>query len=350
MLHSTRRQGFTLIELLVVIAIIAILIGLLVPAVQKVREAAARIQCENNLKQIGLAAHNYQSTYNRLPPGMDSQHIGSLVYLLPYIEQKAVYQLWNNGTAPLGGVQANGQPYTLWYQNPLARPASTGSSTIPRPPALYWSEPTIPVYLCPSAPTPSSYMTVLMMADYGNAGKDYNSGAPGGAHVFSSYPGGLVLGRSNYLGSGGYLGTSNPQYAGLLTYNSRNSVGRVPDGTSNTLLYIEYVGGTVLWGGSGGIPDGVDGAAWTCGFNYTGFAVNGSGANISPIGSVGICPGRETQKDGCWFAFGSDHTGNIINVCYADGSVRQVTPQIPWFTFVCLSAYADGNVISDPSP
>src|SRR3954463_16088503 len=98
---NIRGRGFTLIELLVVIAIIAILIALLVPAVQKVREAAARTQCTNNIKQLGLAAHNYESSYRCLPPAYRGQQIGgapgyydlwgTVALLTPYLEQTAIY-------------------------------------------------------------------------------------------------------------------------------------------------------------------------------------------------------------------------------------------------------------------
>jgi prepilin-type N-terminal cleavage/methylation domain-containing protein len=84
---ARRRSGFTLIELLVVIAIIAILIALLLPAVQQAREAARRSSCKNNMKQIGLAMHNYHDTYNSLPMGMNLQIYGPFVAILPNLDQ-----------------------------------------------------------------------------------------------------------------------------------------------------------------------------------------------------------------------------------------------------------------------
>src|SRR5262245_21518920 len=96
-----RRSAFTLIELLVVIAVIAILIGLLAPVWQKVREAAARTQCQYNLKQIGLAMHSYHDSYKRLPPGGDASSFSAQAYLLPYIEQANLFKTISFTSAPV---------------------------------------------------------------------------------------------------------------------------------------------------------------------------------------------------------------------------------------------------------
>ncbi len=118
------RRGFTLIELLVVIAIIAVLIGLLVPAVQQVRESASRLQCTNNLKQIALALHTYHGTVRAFPPGMVNDNISStdgnhtgFTYLLPYLEQRTVYQTYNFDQPWWGpaNYRATGSELALFY-------------------------------------------------------------------------------------------------------------------------------------------------------------------------------------------------------------------------------------------
>jgi prepilin-type processing-associated H-X9-DG protein len=163
----------------------------------------------------------------------------------------------------------------------------------------------------------------------------------GNAHYFSSEPGALVLGRCNYLGSGGYYAPSlYPQLAGLFTYRSDTSIAKVPDGTSNTFMFIEYAGGWINWGGGGGIPDGWDGAHWSCAFNYTGFGTPATYINSNNAGAK--------AGDFSWALFGSRHTGNICNIAYADASVRAVTPQIDFGTWVSLSGYRDGYLATPP--
>jgi prepilin-type N-terminal cleavage/methylation domain-containing protein/prepilin-type processing-associated H-X9-DG protein len=301
----SQRRAFTLMELLVVIAIIAILLALLLPAIQKVREAANRMACANNLKQLVLAAHNYQNDHGQLPPGQlgppnpimevpfaafrraleTSPHVSVFAYLLPYLEQDTIYQRLQIDWEP--------KPTTTnWWLN-------TQNYTVARS--------RLKVLHCPSDDLygADGYTSVggLICLGHPSGARSYTMG-----HLANIPPSGTTLdiGRTNYLGvSGPWGAVSHPSWPpvlrqsdGLLFNRSRTSLGAVPDGTSNTLLFGESRGHIYFL-------DGARRGAWSwmgCGIAAT---------------YDGLLGPRETSPTG----FSSSHP-NAVQFGFADGSVR----------------------------
>ncbi len=347
-----RRPGFTLIELLVVIAIIAILIGLLLPAVQKVREAAARAKCQNNMKQIGLAVHNYEGSYSSLPPGIvqttsttyiaDLADFGTLTgttwsysnqsflsIMLPYIEQGNVL------TASAGGYN-----FKLNWDNVANQPA-----TVTR----------IPTYECPSSPSPKNINPnpVAGQATFFPAVSDYWPTSRGNSNfqvwidLGLSPPGGNVNG-----------GTS---YNGILTANLRTPLLAVTDGLSNTIMVAESSARNEGWVLGKKYAD-----SSTSGFGLRGAWGQGSN-NITASGTVlpqtaGVAPPAPNkpsattstaQNQGAkainaWnqgeiYSF---HTGVAV-VCMGDGSVRSVRDSLSLKVLQLMVCKSDGQVFSD---
>jgi len=327
MTRTVRRSAFTLIELLVVIAIIAVLIGLLLPAVQKVREAAARAKCSNNLKQIGLAAHNYESSYGMVPPGMDKMYNSTMVLILPYIEQGAIY---------------NGFSFTpadrVWWST-----AKTPVNNIPGAAGpAYGAEPRIPIFSCPSAPEFDNDNYALQMSLSGISGRDYlvpsepllSWGA--GSYYYTAQPSTRV-GRTNYAPMAGYITTGFPdQYRGYFTHNSKNTIVAASDGSSNTIMFMETAGGIVNLNST---PKWAN-TSWPAAIMYAHFGVCPDKTNVNCVytdGGLGLSANKP----------GSLHSGNLIMTSFGDGSVRSLRPDMDFSAvYVPLCGIADGDVVT----
>lgn len=344
-----QRCGFTLIELLVVIAIIAILIALLVPAVQKVREAAARTQCANHLKQISLAFHNYHDVTKALPPTRNNWGAGVswAVIILPHLDQVPFYQMWDTNL-----------PY---YNNiNTLKPAPKHTPTMQKT--------QLAVFYCPSRRLPGgvsasgdmpSSSTPIMNSAFTSAFPLLNTHVPGAlgdyavcagdrpasstnyevgcGSVFYNNDcanGAIILARWTYLNPSTVTGVHNgntPDVQYLEQWTSRTRFASITDGLSNTLL----IGEKHVRLGDEGIGANGDGAIYNGDNPHVLSRVAGPGCEIAPSSTTLF----KTQ-------FGSYHHG-VCQFAFCDGTVRVLTVSIDPTTLGKLATRAGGETIPD---
>ncbi len=330
-MSKPKASGFTLIELLVVMAIVGLLVGMLLPAVQAARESARRTQCTNNLKQIGLALHNFESSRRYFPlayavlsqpdPAVSNTSVASygssaFVLVLPFLEESNVTQL----------IQ---QTSSTSFFNPANMPPPGGTNS------AYSTA--LPGFLCPSAEgDPTIDYTAALTASFNNFG------------LTVSYPSGMIFGRSDYAPDAGTeLGAMGISISGAASIIAQppappTRFKDITDGASHTIMVVEDAGRPAFYGSRGKIsagPNPQGGGAWADPLNY--IATNGSLDDGS-----GFVPGTcavNCSNDSEIYSF---HPGGS-NVVWGDGSVSFIPDNLSLQQVAALLSKAGGELPFD---
>ena len=295
-----RRSGFTLIELLVVIAIIAVLIGLLVPAVQRVREAAARLKCKNNLHQIGLALHNYHDRMGAFPPGYQTQVASDNSGLGPG---------WGWGAFLLDDIEQGNLQRRIRFDLQVSDPANAAVRVVP-----------IPIYVCPSEPRTGTFTVV-----------DANGN------------GICDVARGSYTAINGILGVSSDAWDnnGAFIRNQGMRIADIKDGLSTTLMVGERATSMSSSTWTGAVTNGVVPAV-----RYTN--VSDQLANAELASALVLSHGSQDHLPNNPLVFDADATSSFhiqgVNFLFGDGSVQSINNSINGMTYEALLTRANGDV------